>query len=123
MSKVITKIDECQHCGMRSEDYPEDDLHGFNDTCIHCGAEDGCFEILCPCGSFLLWNEYGEQLKVECPVCGESANNYIVTAFDSAFIINEILKRPDLHKKRSWVPISFVETLIQLKSENIQHSE
>lgn len=49
----------------------------------------------------------------ECPQCSTTSDKYIITHFDSAWIINEIFKRPDLHKQRTWIPASFVETLIR----------
>jgi hypothetical protein len=109
---MIDTIKECKHCGMEDGDFEDGHLRGFGDTCVFCGAVDDDWQIRCTCGNELVWDEYGEFPLPECPKCGTHNSAFEVTAIDSAFIINNILKRPDLHRKREYVPVSFVETLM-----------
>lgn len=101
---MITTIKECKECGV-------DNIRGFGDVCVWCGAMDNNWDIQCTCGNSELWGE--EMLAVECPKCGTHSQDFVVTAVDSAFIINSILKRPDLHRMRVFVPILFVDALIE----------
>ena len=102
---MIEIIQECQSCGLEN-------VRGFGNTCVHCGAEEGDWRVKCTCGNELLWDKHGETLSPECPECGTPSNEFEVTDLDSATIINDILKRPDLHRTRVDVAVSFVETLM-----------
>lgn len=116
---MIGTIPECQHCGLKEGDFKDGHLRGFGDTCVHCGTEEGDWQVECTCGNQPLWDEHGEGLQSQCPQCGTYSHDFEVTAIDSAFIINSILKRPDLHRTRVYVPVSFVETLMDyLQGDN-----
>lgn len=109
---MISTIKECQHCGLKDGDFKEGHLRGYDGMCVWCGAVEDYWRVRCTCGNELVWDEYGEVLLPECPDCGTNGHDFEVTAIDSAFIISNILKRFDLHRKRVYVPVSFVETLL-----------
>lgn len=108
----ISTIKECGYCGLKDDDLKEGHLRGFGGFCVWCGAMDNCWNVQCTCGNDELWSDDYEVLAAECPKCGVHSHNFEVTAVDSALIIDKVLKRPELHRQRAFVPISFVDTLM-----------
>lgn len=102
---LIGPIAECKTCGA------DTDMKGYNGQCVACGAQNDDWYVKCPCGEDRLWEDE-ETLTPYCPSCGTDSNDYVVTHYDSAFLINELLHSPELHKERWPIPASFVQTLL-----------
>ena len=102
---TVTEIKECKECGLKQGDFADGfPLRGIGDICITCGSPENWIVVCFYCGNEKVYDEHVEQVLPQCPSCGKHMSDANITLFDSGYIINTLLKRPDLHKERTWIP-------------------
>ena len=113
---MLENIEYCKECGLHTNDI-EGNLRGVKDTCITCGGLEDWL-VVCTCGNDSVYDDFDQYTLAECPKCSKPMNEGIISHFCSGYVIMNVLKRPDLHKELTWIPASFVETLIQSNEAN-----